>query len=198
VSEESELVAGLRSGRDESFEELMRVHGPRLLRLARRLMRTEEDALDCFQDAMLAITRKVDEFQGKASLGTWLHRVVVNACLMKLRKPSSRAEGFIDDLMPTFDDAGCRLGEALEPVPAADALLEREQTRAHVRATIDELPDGYRMILILRDIDEMSADEVAEALSITSNLVNVRLHRARAALKKLLEPTLFTKQRRTR
>ena len=187
---DADLVTRLRNREEGSFAELIRVEGPRLLNLARRLMRTEEDARDCFQEALLTVSRKIDKFRGESSLRTWMHRITVNACLMKLRKPSAQAEGFIDDLMPNFDDRDCRIGES-GAAPNAELLLEREQTRTLVRKAIDELPDPYRTVLILRDVEEVPAKDVADALEIEPNLVHVRLHRARAALKKLLEPALF-------
>ena len=193
VLDQPDLVARLRDGDEGAFAELMRAEGPRLLRVARRLMRTEEDARDCFQETMLKISKQIGGFAGRSSLRTWMYRITVNTCLMKLRKTSSKAEAFIDDLMPTFDARRCRIGEKGSP-PSPESLLERRRTKEIVREAIEELPDPFRAVLILRDIEEMPANDVADALSIKASLVHVRLHRARAALKKLLEPTLFDVQ----
>jgi RNA polymerase sigma-70 factor, ECF subfamily len=191
-ADELQLVERLRAGDDEAFARLMREEGPRLLRLTRRLMRTEEDARDCFQEAMLTVSRRIEDFQGRSSLGTWMYRVAANTCLMRLRKPSHQAERFIEDLMPQFDDRSCRINEASGPVPTPEHLLQREQTRSTVREAIAQLGDSYRAVLILRDIEERSAAEVAELMDLNVNAVNVRLHRARAALKRLLDPALFS------
>lgn len=189
--DDSQLVARLRDKDDDAFVDLLRRHGPKLLAVARRLMRSEDDARDCFQESMLTVSSRIADFRGDSALSTWLHRIVVNTCLQKLRKASTRSEAFIDDLMPSFDDRDCRIGESSVPVPTPQVLLEQAETRRIVRAAIDDLPDAFRTVLVLRDIEGLSAAEVAELLEIERNLVNVRLHRARAALKKLLEPTVF-------
>jgi RNA polymerase sigma-70 factor, ECF subfamily len=191
--DQGELVARLRGGDDRAFAELMQREGPKLLRVARRLMPTEEDARDCFQESMLKVSKEIGKFDGNARIGTWMYRITVNTCLMKLRKPSAKAEGFIDDLMPRFDDRDCRTGES-DMVPNADVLLERRHTRETVRRAIDQLPDAYRAVLILRDIEERPAGEVAAALSVNTGLVHVRLHRARAALRNILERSLFEQE----
>jgi RNA polymerase sigma-70 factor (ECF subfamily) len=163
-----------------------------MLAVARRFLRQEEDSADAVQDAFLAAFRSLENFEGNSTLGTWLHRIIVNSCLMKLRAQSRCRAVPIDDLLPTFDE----VGRHTEPVANWQALshLTCEETRVHVRACIDRLPEPYRVILLLRDIEEFDTDQTAQRLGITSGAVKTRLHRARQALRTLLEPFVLGDQ----
>ncbi len=180
---ESSLVARLRAGEDDAYRELLRIHGGRLLAVARRLMRNEEDARDCLQDAFLSAFRAIDRFEGDSKLGTWLHRIVVNACLMRLRSRKRKPEELVDPQLPKFDDYGFRIGPTEMASVSADELLERKEVREQVREGIDGLPENYRTVLVLRDIEEFNTAETAEMLGLTPGAVKVRLHRARLALR---------------
>ena len=185
---EAELVERLRAGDEEAFAELLRTHGGRLLATARRLMNSDADAQDAFQDGMLSAFRSIDRFEGQSRLGTWLHRIVVNAALMRLRSASRRREESIEELLPTYTQGG-HLREYPQRWDApADALVQREEVRAAVRAAIAQLPDKYRIPLLLRDIEGLDTRTVAESLEITPNAVKIRLHRARLALRTLIHP----------
>jgi len=185
------LVAGLRAGEAWAFETLVQTHGGQMLAVAKRMMRCEQDADDAWQDALLCVFRKAEMFQETSKLSTWLHRITVNACLMKLRSQRRRHEVEIDELLPSFDQSGNHAGRvaAWNDEPLTNA--ETSETRTQVRACIDQLPETYRTVLLLRDIEEMDAEEVAGLLGCTANCVKTRLHRARQALRTLLEP-MFT------
>ncbi|HTF32220.1 MAG TPA: sigma-70 family RNA polymerase sigma factor [Myxococcota bacterium] len=101
-SGDAALLARLRSGESAAFEELVRDHGARLLGVAKRLLRHDEDARDAVQDAFFSAFRGLEKFEGEARLSTWLHRIVVNAALMKLRTRRRKPEAPIDDLLPRF------------------------------------------------------------------------------------------------
>ena len=105
VADEAALVAGLRARLPESFETLVRLYTPRLLAVARRMLGNDEDARDVVQDAMLSAYRSIDRFEAQARISTWLHRIVVNAALMKLRTRRRRPEESLEPLLPTFRDA---------------------------------------------------------------------------------------------
>ncbi|HYC55072.1 MAG TPA: sigma-70 family RNA polymerase sigma factor [Thermoanaerobaculia bacterium] len=184
------LVAGLRAGDSHAFEKLLREHGPRLLRLARRFLANEEDARDALQDAMVAVYRSVAEFKSGAALSTWLHRIVVNAALMKLRTKRRHPEEDIEQYLPRFLEDGHRREPGTAWAESADSVLEREELRGAVREAIAKLPDAYRIVLHLRDIEELSTAETAEILGTTKNIVKIRLHRARQALRTLLDETM--------
>lgn len=183
--DEPAMVARLRNGEDEAFELLVRRYGGRMLAVARRLVRDEDEARDAVQDALLSAFRSMPRFEGDARLGTWLHRIVVNAALMRLRTRRRHPECSIDDLLPAFGPDGHRAFRPGEE-PGADEQLEREQLLALVRASAEQLPDGYREVYLLRDVEELSTEEAAAALGITPNAVKIRLHRARQALMTLV------------
>jgi RNA polymerase sigma-70 factor (ECF subfamily) len=162
-----------------------------MLAVARRLLRTEEDSADAVQDAFLSAFRSLEGFAGNSALGTWLHRIVVNVCLMRLRARSRSREVRIDDLLPTFDESGHHRHPVRAWEGEALARLTRAETRAHVRACIDRLPDPYREVLVLRDIEELDTEQTARHLGINPGAVKTRLHRARQALRTLLEPVVL-------
>jgi len=138
------------------------------------------------QEAFLSAFRSIDRFQGNARLSTWLHRIVVNAALMKLRTRRRKPEEPIDALLPGFLPDGHREERSGPWQPSA--ALERREQQALVRAAIDRLPDSYRTVLLLRDIEELDTAEVAEMLGLSPAVVKTRLHRARLALRELLAP----------
>jgi len=183
------LLARIRSGDEAAYEILVRENTGRLLAVARRYLRSDEDARDAVQDAFISAFRSIGSFQGESGISTWLHRILVNCCLMRIRSAKRRPQESIEDLLPVFDETGHRVGADIEcGSESAETLLDRSTTRARVRECIDRLPDKYRVVLILRDIEELSTEDAARALGTTSTAVKVRLHRARQALKTLLQP----------
>jgi RNA polymerase sigma-70 factor (ECF subfamily) len=184
--DEAILITRLRAGDERAFEDLVRTFGGRLLTVARRFVRNDEDAQDIVQSAYLSAFRALDQFEGNCQLSTWLHRIVVNAALMKLRSKRRKPEESIEELLPAFQEDGHHVEQFSDWTTPADVLIERHETRVTVRACIDQLPDNYRVVLLLRDIEERSTQEVAETLSMTPTAVKVRLHRARQALSTLL------------
>jgi RNA polymerase sigma-70 factor (ECF subfamily) len=185
--DEATLIARLRAKDDEAFAILVRAHAGRLLRVARRFLNREEDARDAVQDAFVAAFRSIGNFKAGSTLATWLHRIVVNSALMRLRTMRRHPEEEIEDLLPRFLADGHQVQPSVDWAPSAEEMVARAEAREHVRRAIDQLPETHRTVLIMRDIEEMSTDEVAEALGITANAVKVRLHRARQALRTLLD-----------
>lgn len=186
-AEPEELVARLRRGDDGSYEELVRRYGGRMLSVATRIVGNLEDGRECVQEAMLQAFKHIGRFEERSTLGTWLHRIVANTALLKLRTRRRRPEVSLDELMPEFDEYQCRVEPRTEAHGSVEALLRRKETREMVRKAIVGLPGDYRDVLLLRDIEEFDTQETANILEITPGTVKTRLHRARAALKKLLE-----------
>jgi RNA polymerase sigma-70 factor (ECF subfamily) len=184
--DETALLGALRRGEEWAFEAMVRVYGGRLLAVARRICGNEEDARDALQSAYLSAFRSVGRFEGSCQLSTWLHRIVVNMALMRLRTRRRKPEEQMDTLLPAFQEDGHHVEQFSEWAMPADVLLERADARAAVRSCIAQLPDAYRQVLLLRDIEELSTDEVARMLCATPTAVKVRLHRARQALSTLL------------
>ena len=185
-AEEQALLAGLRAGSDTAFETLVRTTSPRLLAVARRIVGSDEDARDVLQEAYASAFKSIGRFEGNAKLSTWLHRIVVNMALMRLRTRKRKPEESIEPLLPAFKDDGHMMQAAGQWDDGADVALERAEVQSYVRAQIDKLPDTYRTVLLLRDIEEMSTNDVATLLDTTENAVKIRLHRARQALRGLL------------
>ncbi len=184
------LVARLRAGDEAALEAMVRRHGGRMLAVAKRFFPGEEDARDVVQEAFLAAFRGIASFDGRAKLSTWLHRVVVNAALMRLRSRRRRREEPIEELLPRFDEEGHRVIDGPDWQSPSETLLQRAETRARVRRAIATLPETHRAVLLLRDIEELDTNEAAAALGITPQAVKTRLHRARQALRTLLAQEL--------
>ncbi|KAB2957797.1 MAG: sigma-70 family RNA polymerase sigma factor [Thermoanaerobaculia bacterium] len=189
-SDESALLAGLRRGEERAFERLVALHGGRLLAAARRLLGSEEEARDALQEAFLQAFRGLAGFREDARLSTWLHRIVVNAALMRLRGRRSHPEEPIEPLLPTFREDGHPTRFFVAWGPGPESAAARAELAARVRAAIRNLPESHRTVLVLRDLEELETSEVAQLLGITPNAVKIRLHRARQALRQLLAPDL--------
>jgi RNA polymerase sigma-70 factor, ECF subfamily len=184
IESDAMLVARLQAGDPDAYETVVRIHGGRLLSVARRFLPNNEDAQDAVQEAFIKAFRAIGTFEERAQLHTWLHRILVNTALMKIRSRKRRPEESIDDLLPTFQADGHQTTESCD---WSDAIFERKETAAMVRRAIAQLPDHYRTVLTLRDIEERDTMETAAALGTTTTVVKVRLHRARQALRTLLD-----------
>lgn len=187
LTAERALIGGLRSGDPASYERLAREYGGAMLAVARRFHRDEDDARDAVQDAFIAAFRAMRFFREDARLSTWLHRITVNACLMKLRSARRHPTSSLDDLLPRFDDTGHQAKPAGAWTDEIEAVLDTPNIRARVRGCIEKLPESYRAVLICRDLNEMDTAETGKALGLSVENVKTRLHRARRALKTLIE-----------
>ena len=184
---DSALLAALRAGEEAAFETLVRSYGGRMLSVARRLLGNDDDAQDAVQEAFLSAFKALAAFDGRSKLSTWLHRIVVNAALMKLRTQKRRPEQSIDDLLPKFKEDGHEAAPRTRWEDSA-ANAERTETQQLIREQILTLPETYRTVLLLRDIEEHDTETVARMLAVSPAAVKVRLHRARQALRTLLDP----------
>ena len=165
------------------FERLMRRYNQRLFRVARAIVRDDADAEDALQDAYVQAYRKLDSFRGEAELSTWLTRIVINQALMRVR---SRAR---DRQVVSFDqrDEVRELEVAdVDAESPSDAAL-RAEVRKVLERRIDELPEAFRTVFVMREVEEMTARETAEALDIPEATVRTRLFRARALLRAALD-----------
>lgn len=185
--DEAALIASLQRREALAFEQLVRAYGPRMLAVAKRFLRNDEDAADALQDAFVSAYRAIDRYAGGAKLSTWLHRIVVNAALMRLRTLRRKPELSIESLLPQFLEDGHQTSPSAK-WPETSHALEQRETLALVHRLIDELPSGYREVLLLRDIEGVDSEQAASLLGLSPNAVKVRLHRARQALRMLLAP----------
>ncbi|MEH6524217.1 RNA polymerase sigma factor [Sulfitobacter sp.] len=173
-----------------AFEKLVRENISWMLALANRMLSDKAKAEDAVQCAFANIHKGLKGFEKRASLRTWMHRIVVNEALMVLRKFRRLNEQSLDGLSPKFDTNGCRIVTEAVTWDTPETKLTSQQTFTIVRSEINSLPETYRLVLVLRDIEGISTVEVAKILGVTEANVRVRLHRARAALKKQLEPLI--------
>jgi RNA polymerase sigma-70 factor, ECF subfamily len=183
---ETDFLARLKARDEVACETLVRENTGRLLAVARRYMRSDEDARDAVQEAFISAFRSIDKFEGGSTISTWLHRIAINCCLMRLRSGRRRPETSIEDLLPTFDETGHRVLHEESWPESVESAIQSRQTRERVRKAIGLLPENYRTVILLRDIEELSTEDAARVLGATVTAVKVRLHRARQALREIL------------
>jgi len=187
---DSALVARLHAGDATALETLMARFAARVYRLAYGITGSAADAEEVVQDVFLTVFRKIGAFEARAALGTWIYRVAVNTALNKRRGKRAEVEVSLEEHLPTFKEDGHRQGDRsfllADWSEAPDAVLLSKEGRARVTAAIEHLPDTYRAILVLRDVEELSNEEAAEALGESVASVKSRLHRARMALREQL------------
>jgi len=186
--DEAATVAGLRAGDPDVFEELVRRQGPKMLSVTRRILGNDDEAREAVQEAFISAFRAREQFSAESRVSTWLHRIAVNAALNRLRTHKRKPEESLDDLLPRFLPNGHYAEKFTSWTEPADEALSRKETSALVRRLINELPDSFRTVLMLRDIEGMSTEETALLLNVSANAVKLRLHRARMALRTLLMP----------
>jgi RNA polymerase sigma-70 factor, ECF subfamily len=177
------LVRRIVAGERAAFEALMRRHNRRLYRLARSVLRDDAEAEDALQEAYLAAYRGMARFRGSASLATWLGRLVTNECLGRLRRHARRQQ-LAPTLAPAseFDPDALAANDAEPP----DAALGRREMRTLLERKVDELPESFRMVFVLRCVEEMSVEETAQCLDIPEATVRSRHFRARSLLRESL------------
>src|SRR3954468_18714817 len=168
------LIERLRTGDDVAFEELVEHHAAPLLAVTRRILRDEEEARDAVQETFVAAFKGIGGFESESRISTWLHRIAVNCALMKLRIRERRRERDVDALLPHFEADGHQDHSSANWPQTAEEILQREQSCALVRQCIDRLPEPYRVVLVLRDIEQLPAEVVAEQLQITRDNLKVK------------------------
>ncbi len=184
--DDSQLVRLIAGGDQAAFETMMRRHNGKLFRVARAILKEDADAEEALQDAYLEAYRHIKDFAGKARFETWLTRIVINQALMRLRKrrrdnvvvPFPAADG------ERTDSFEARIADE-QAEPPSNRLL-RGEIRRVLEQRIDELPDPFRVVFVMREVQEMNADEIAECLGIPAATVRTRLFRARALLREAL------------
>jgi RNA polymerase sigma-70 factor (ECF subfamily) len=184
------LVERLRQADASVLELLMERYSPRIYRVAFGITRSHAEAEEVVQDVFLTLFRKIDTFEGRAAVGTWLYRVAANAALIKRRGKRVELEVSLEDCLPTFRDDGHREGDRswvlADWSQTPESALLSGEAREILNRALDRLPEHYRALLVLRDVEELSNEEVAEILGESVSSVKSRLHRARMALREIL------------
>ncbi|ADG69623.1 RNA polymerase sigma factor, sigma-70 family [Planctopirus limnophila DSM 3776] len=188
AEDEQQLIERLRGGEREAFEMFVRRYCNPMYYVARRILRHDDDAREAMQEAFLSAFRKIHQFDARSQFSTWLHRIVVNAALKKLQVRERREKRTIDAFLPTFTDDDHHRIEPRCPILSSEELAQRNELRELLHQKINELPEIYRTVLLLRDIEGLDTEETAQSLQTTTDVVKTRLHRARQALRTLLEP----------
>ena len=171
----------LTPGDRAAFEQLMRQYNRRLYRLARATLRDDAEAEDALQDAYFAAYRSIEQFRGESTLSTWLSRLVLNECFGRLRR-GARRQKVIPMVSPT---------QEMDAVPEPDSerpdrVLARAQMRDLLERKLDTLPEAFRLVFVLRSVEELSVEETAKTLGIPEATVRSRYFRAKGLLREAL------------
>jgi RNA polymerase sigma-70 factor (ECF subfamily) len=177
------VLAQVEEEPDANAEQVFQEYAPRVYNLARRMLASDADAEDVTQDVLLQVVRKLDTFRGDSALWTWLHRVTVNAALAHRRKQSRRPERNLDGPLDHLPGSTSGAGQKGPP----GVVLDRE-TQELIEGAIARLPEKYRDVCVLADVEELPNAEIASLLGLGIPAVKSRLHRARLTLRDALAP----------
>lgn len=184
INQDRELLERIRAGDRLACDDCIRAHSPGIYRLALRLMRDPADAEDVVQETFLSAFKGIDRFDGRSGLSTWLYRIAFNAAMMRLRR---RRPEFVP--VDTTDES-----EGDLPIPEAmvdwcllpEQELVRAEAREELERAIGELPPKLRAVFVMRELEELSTEDTAQALGLSAQAVKTRLHRARLLLRERL------------
>lgn len=179
--QERQWVEAARRGNQEAFEHLVRAYEKRVLALTFRMCGNPEDGAEAAQEAFLAAWQGLESFRGEASFSTWLYRLASNACVDLLRREGRHraAAG------PSLDDEELNL-DAVDPAPTPQEAAERAELRRQIENGLRALPAEYRQVLILREMHQLSYEEIGQTLSLDPGTVKSRISRGRKRLQKFL------------
>jgi RNA polymerase sigma-70 factor (ECF subfamily) len=182
LHDEADLVAAARRRDKAAIRTIVRTHNQRLFRVARSILKDDWEAEEAVQEAYIRAFAGLADFEGRASLGTWLTRIVINEALARLRRRKPTAS--LDEMMA---GAGVVRLPLASPQPDPERTMAQREIHALLEQAIDALPDDFRIVLVARVIEEMSVEETAALFGLRPETVKTRLHRARAMLRKDLE-----------
>lgn len=179
VSDE-ELVRRAQQGKVEAFEELVRRYERKVYNITYRLLGNEEDATEALQDTFLRTYRSISRFKFKSSFYTWLYRIATNVSLTKLRRRKTQETVSLDEPIKNTDDLKYDIPDS-HTTP--EQAFEQKRLRERLQEAIARLPEEYRTVVVMRDLEGLSNEEVSATLGITVPAVKSRLHRGRMALR---------------
>ncbi|MDZ7361686.1 MAG: sigma-70 family RNA polymerase sigma factor [candidate division KSB1 bacterium] len=184
MKSDGRLLAAVRRGDERAVRKLVDTYSPRLYNLALRILRNPQDAEDAVQETFITALDKLDQFDGRAELSTWIYRIGVNASLMALRKKRSQRRKEESIEVPEFEDIRSRELMDWNTDPARELL--KTEMREVMETAIGKLPPKYRVVFVLRDLEGLSIAETSKALGLSAANVKVRLMRARLFLREAL------------
>jgi len=188
IQEEQRIIARILSGEDQLFHDLIRPYERTVYAMALSFMQEEADAEDVAQEAFLKAYRNLAKFRGEAKFGTWLVSITLNEARSRLRKATNAPTQSLDTTPDEEGHVSPALLRDWREIPSES--LERRELKLLLQQAIATLPDIYREVLMLRDVEELDTAEAAQVLQISVAAVKVRLHRARLMLQKMLAPQL--------
>jgi len=194
LSDDRALAAAVGAGERDAFVVLMRRYNRRLYRLARAILRDDAEAQDALQDAYLAAFRAIGTFRGDAQLSTWLSRLVSNACLARLRRDARRHAAAPMVSTSANDESDRELMDTSRAASPDDALM-RTELRRLIERKLDALPGSFRVVFVMRCVEELSVEETAQCLGIPEATVRTRHFRARSLLRESLAQDLDLAER---
>jgi RNA polymerase sigma-70 factor (ECF subfamily) len=177
------LVKQAKKGDQAAFTELVELYSERIYNLGLRILKNPDDAADVLQETFIAVYEKIESFDGRSNFFTWIYRIATNFALMKLRK-DKRTIYTDQDMEDQFDDPEKMQIHEWQDLPLRDML--NDEFRKHLDDAIDQLPEIYRSVFVLRDLENMSIKETSHVLGITESNVKIRLKRARVYLREEL------------
>lgn len=184
--DERQLVDLARGGDAAAFEQILDRHQERVLRVAYSILRDPMDTEEVTQDVFLTVFEKIDSFRGDSSFSTWIHRITVNAALMRKRRNRSRKDILLEEVMPIFKENGHIAADVADwSEQASDPALQSE-ARTVIQAAVDQLDEKYQTVFLLRDVEGLSSEDTAGILELSIPAVKSRLHRARLFLRREL------------
>lgn len=191
-TEQNKLVKRLQARDARAFEQLIREHKARMYNLIYRMIGNREESEDLLQEVFITVFKKIDSFRGDSSLSTWIYKIATNHCINRkkylLRRKHYAKRSFCDLTDKEQSERAGGIGDGTLPRP--DEMAEGRQMEILIQQAITSLDDEYKVVLILRDVQNLSYEEIEQILNVPAGTVKSRLHRARMALKEKLAPHL--------
>lgn len=187
LQDDDSIISGLKTRDEQSVVDLLDKYQGRIYNLAISILRNEGDAEEITQDVFMTVYQKIDSFKGDSAFFSWIYRICVNACLMRLRNRKRTDAVSIEDFMPVFTEDGRHASELGDWSREVERRVLNRELGDVLRKFISELSEKYRVVLVLSDVEGLSNEETANILGLTIPAVKSRLHRARLYLRDRLD-----------
>lgn len=185
------LLDRLRKGSPDAVNELLRLFQGKIFNLAMSILKNESDAEEATQDVFMTVVRKADTFKGNSALYSWMYRICVNTCLMRLRGKRRNDTVSIEEFMPVFTEEGMHASPMDDWSKEVERKALNEELGQMIRKYTDQLSEKYKVVFVLSDVEGLSNEETAQILGLTVPAVKSRLHRARLYLREQLSRYLL-------
>ena len=182
----SNLSRLLREHDELAYEELLNLYSNKVYRLAMSLVKHKEDAEDVTQEVFLTVYSRINDLKEDKALSSWIYRITVNASLMKIRESGRSEKISFEENLPRIDQAGSHIHHVRDWSKNPETEAASKEIMNFIKENLDGLPDSYRVVFVLRDVEGLSNNEVAEVLDISLTAVKSRLHRARLFMRERL------------